>query len=102
MSAALPRIIQNYLEASNAHNVQSILACFADGATVRDENTTHHGKIDIERWPTETLEKYKIQFKPLSAEQRDHETLVAVQISGTFPGRPVTVGYHFGMPDHYI
>src|SRR5947208_10018232 len=38
MSAALPRLIQNYIDASNAHEVQSILACFADDATVHDEN----------------------------------------------------------------
>ena len=47
MSATLPRPIQNYIDASNAHDVPSILACFADDATVRDENTTHRGKIDI-------------------------------------------------------
>ena len=71
MSAALPRLIQNYIDASNAHQVQSILACFADDATVHDENTTHRGKIDIECWLRTTIEKYKFQFKPLSAEARD-------------------------------
>src|SRR6266404_3425930 len=90
MSAALPRLIQNYIDASNAHQVQSILACFADDATVHDENTTHRGKIDIERWLRTTIEKYEFQFKPLIAEERDNETIVAVQISGTFPGSLVT------------
>src|SRR3954471_20654099 len=95
MSAALPRPIRNYIDASNAHNVQSILACFSDDAMVRDENTTHRGKIDIERWLRTTIEKYKFQFKPLSAEARDDETIVAVQISGTFPGSPITLDYRF-------
>ena len=88
MSAALPRTIQNYIDASNAHDVESILACFADNAMVRDENTTHRGKIDIERWATETIEKYKFQFKPLSTEEYEHEIVVRVKISGTFPGSP--------------
>jgi ketosteroid isomerase-like protein len=95
MSVALPRLIQNYIDASNAHAVQSILACFADDATVHDENATHRGKIDIEQWLRTTIEKYKFQFKPLSAEAHDHETVVAVQISGTFPGSPITLDYHF-------
>jgi hypothetical protein len=56
MSVELPRTVQNYIDASNAHDVQSILACFADDATVRDENTTHRGKIDIERWLVATIE----------------------------------------------
>jgi hypothetical protein len=30
MSGALPRTIQNYIDVSNTHDVQSILACFAD------------------------------------------------------------------------
>jgi hypothetical protein len=102
MSAALPRPIQSYLDASNAHNVQSILACFADDAMVRDENTTHRGKIDIERWLRTTIEKYKFQFKPLSAEDRDNETIVAVQISGTFPGSPITLDYHFAIAHEKI
>src|SRR5437764_12668851 len=95
MSAALPRLIQNYIDASNAHEVQSILACFADDATVHDENTTHRGKIDIERWLRTTIEKYKFQFKPLSAEARDNETIVTVQVSGTVAGSPITLDYHF-------
>jgi len=95
MSAALPRLIQNYIDASNAHEVQSILACFADEATVQDENTTHRGKIDIERWLRTTIEKYEFQFKPLSAEAHDNETIVAVQVSGAFPGSPITLDYHF-------
>ena len=95
MSAALPRPIQSYLDASNAHNVQSILTCFADDAMVRDENTRHCGTIDIERWLRTTIEKYKFQFKPLGAEEHDNETIVAVQISGTFPGSPITLDYHF-------
>jgi hypothetical protein len=50
----LPSIIQSYIDASNAHDMKSILACFTDDAVVRDENATHQGKIDIQRWETET------------------------------------------------
>jgi ketosteroid isomerase-like protein len=102
MSAALPRPIQNYIDASNAHDVQSILACFVDDATVRDENTTHRGKIDIERWLRTTIEKYKFQFKPTSVEERENETIVAVQISGTFPGSPISLDYRFARTNDKI
>lgn len=102
MSAALPRTIQNYIDASNAHDVQSILACFADDATVRDENTTHRGKIDIERWIASTIEKYKFNFRPLSAQEHDHEIVVRVQISGTFPGSPISLDYRFTLTNEKI
>jgi ketosteroid isomerase-like protein len=95
MSAALPRPIQSYVDASNAHDVKSILESFADDAVVRDENATRRGKIDIERWASETIEKYKFHFKPLNAERRAKETVVSVEVSGSFPGSPVTLDYHF-------
>ena len=53
MPISLPPIVQRYIDASNAHDVKSILACFADEVVVRDENTTRRGKLDIERWATE-------------------------------------------------
>ena len=72
----LPPVIPSYIDASNAHDVRAIVDCFADDAVVRDENATRHGKIDIGRWATETIEKYKFQFKPLSADERGAETIL--------------------------
>ena len=98
----LPPLIHDYINASNAHDVHSILGCFADDAVVRDENATHHGKIDIERWVTTTIEKYKFQFKPLRAQQTGSETVVSVEVSGTFPASPITLDYHFIIPNDKI
>jgi len=91
----LPPIIQRYIDASNAHDVTAIANCFADDAVVRDENAMRHGKIDIGRWATETIQKYKFQFKPLKADEHDAETILSVEVSGSFPGSPVTLDYHF-------
>ncbi len=102
MPAALSALIQNYIDASNAHDVPSILACFADDATVRDESATHHAKSEIEAWLKTTIEKYHFRFKTLGAEERDNETIVAVQISGTFPGSPITLDYHFATTNEKI
>jgi hypothetical protein len=97
MSINLPPITQKYIDASNAHDVKSILACFADNAMVRDENETRRRKIDIERWITTTIEKYNFRFKPLSSQERDNETVVGVEVSGTFPGSPICLDYHFAV-----
>jgi hypothetical protein len=98
----LPTIIRSYIDASNAHDVPSILACFADDGVVRDENETHRGKVDIERWLLTTIEKYKFQFRPLSSQEHDNETLVSVEISGTFPGSPISLDYHFAVANDKI
>ena len=98
----LPPLIQSYIDASNAHDVESILECFADDAVVRDENATHRGKNDIERWLVTTIEKYKFQFKPLSADERDNQPIVTVEVSGGFPGSPISLDYHFTIANDKI
>ncbi|HEY4273693.1 MAG TPA: nuclear transport factor 2 family protein [Candidatus Udaeobacter sp.] len=95
MTIDLSPIVQSYIDASNAHDVKSIVSCFSADAVVRDENATHRGKIDIERWIATTIEKYKFRFEPLSTETRDGVTVVSVAVSGTFPGSPVILDYQF-------
>jgi len=102
MRINLPAIIQKYIDASNAHDVKSILACFTNDAIVRDENATMRGKIDIERWITTTIEKYQFQFKPLISQERDNEIVVSVEVSGTFPGSPISLDYHFAIANDKI
>jgi len=102
MPIKLPPLIQHYIDASNAHDVKSILGCFADDAVVRDENAAHRGKIDIEPWITTTIEKYKFQFQQLSSQERGNETVVTVEVSGTFPGSPISLDYHFTITNDKI
>jgi hypothetical protein len=97
MIVNLPPIIHKYIDANNAHDVKSILACFSEDAVVRDENASHRGKIDIERWITTTIEKYNFQFKPLKSQERVNETVVSVEVSGTFPGSPISLDYYFAI-----
>ena len=80
MTIDLSPIVQSYIDASNAHDVKSIVSCFSADAVVRDENATHRGKIDIERWIATTIEKYKFRFEPLSTETRDGVTVVSVAV----------------------
>jgi len=96
MNLKLTRIINDYVTASNAHDVKSILSCFSDDAVVHDEGETLHGEKAIEGWIAETIEKYKFQFKPLSIkEDKVDVVIVTVEVSGTFDGSPVTLDYHF-------
>jgi ketosteroid isomerase-like protein len=94
MTIRLPRIINDYVNASNAHDVKSVVACFADNALVHDEGKDFRGKKMIEDWITKTIEKYEFQFKPISVRQDDAEVIVAVEVSGTFDGGPITLDYH--------
>jgi len=98
----LPGLIDNYIRASNAHDVKSILLCFSEDTVVRDEGETLRGKKAIEGWISKTIEKYKFQFKPLSVKEDGGEVVVSVKVSGTFPGSPVTLDYHFKIENEKI
>ena len=102
MPVKLPPLIQRYIDASNAHDLKPSLQCFADDAVVGDENATHRGKSDIEHWISTTIERYQFQLKLLGSQELDNKTVVSVEISGTFPGSPITLDYHFAIADDKI
>src|ERR1700736_2646226 len=95
MKVTLPQIIKEYIDASNAHDVKAILCCFSDDALVHDEGKDFGGKKMIEGWIVKTIEKYKFRFSPLSVKNDDVTFVVSVEVSGTFPGSPVSPDYRF-------
>ena len=67
-----------------------------------DEGEELHGKKAIESWIGKTIEKYRFDFKPLSVKNDGQETVVAVEVSGTFDGSPVILDYHFRIENGQI
>jgi len=102
MTIKLPRVIKKYVDASNDHDVKSILSCFSDDAIVHDEGKEFREKKTIEGWIVQTIEKYKFHFEPLTIKDDNVEVVVAVEVSGTFDGSPVSLDYHFAIEDDQI
>jgi len=102
MTITLPGVIKKYVDASNDHDVKSILSCFSTDAFVRDEGKEFRGKKTIEGWIVQTIQKYKFRFEPLKLKADNVEVVVAVEVSGTFDGSPVSLDYHFAIEDDQI
>jgi SnoaL-like protein len=102
VSVKLHPVIQEYVEASNRHHPTSILACFSNEAVLHDEGETLRGKEAIKGWITRTIEKYRFQFKPIGVRDDSAEVIVQIEVSGTFPGSPVTLDYHFTIGNEKI
>jgi len=102
MAVKLPRIVKKYVDASNKHDVKSILSCFSDDPFVRDEGKEFRGKKPFEGWIVQTIEKYKFRFEPLTLKADNVEVVVAVEVSGTFDGSPVSLDYHFVIENDQI
>jgi hypothetical protein len=93
----LSGILQRYFQAQNAHDIESMVACFAANATVRDEGRDIVGTDAIRAWKVETNAKYHITVEPLESRPEAGKTIVVAKVSGTFPGSPANLTYRFGM-----
>jgi catalase len=95
----LPKPVDEYFAATNAHDVPSMMAAFEEGAVVREEGHEHRGKAEIRSWMEETIEKYDYRVKPTEVTESDGETVVTGVVSGNFPGSPLKLRHTFTL-DH--
>ena len=102
MYSALPDPIACYFRAQNAGDVDGMLAAIAPQARVRDEGQDHTGSAAIRAWIDDTTRKYRPTLTPLDVEQMDGRTVVKVRVSGTFPGSPIELPFHFKLDDGMI
>lgn len=67
-----------------------------------DEGKTHKGKVEIERWIAHSNETYKSVMKPLAYDQAGDKAVLSAEVSGTFPGSPFVLKFHFEIRDELI
>ena len=102
MDLQLPRPIETYLRAENAGDVEALSECFTPYATVRDEGHLYEGLPAIKNWKTQTKIKYNHTVTPLEISTSKGITTLKARLSGSFPGSPVTVKFHFELVDDQI
>ncbi|UZR98470.1 nuclear transport factor 2 family protein [Chondrinema litorale] len=96
----LPKVIGDLVKAQDNFDSTAYANCFTKTAMVFDEGKTHNGKVEIKNWIEEANKKYQVTMKPLEYSEAQ-ETLKA-EISGTFPGSPLTLTYHYEFKDELI
>lgn len=94
----LPRAVEDFVAATNAHDTNALAAVFGDGATVRDDGTTHTGTAEIRRWIQGHLIEPRIVITPTSFAG---DRLVASG-DGDFPGGPLSFAFVFGIRDDQV
>lgn len=104
---SLPTIISEYLAASDRNDVDTLVACFTNDATVRDEDQDWHGHAGIRQWRTRVANAYEY-----TVERRGTATLgeldgveryeVYTHLEGNFPGGTVDLTNRFGLHDRRI
>lgn len=95
MSRQLPPPLAAYYEAKNQHDINGMLAPFAEDAVVKDEGQEHHGTAAILSWMEHTTSKYRVTVEVKQIETVDNRLIVSGLVSGDFPGSPVMLRYTF-------
>jgi len=96
MDAKLPGALASYFTAVNAHDIERVLALFADDAIVKDEGEEHRGRDAIRAWMRATSQKYgPLDVEPTAAVESGPVAVVTSVVSGNFKGSPATLRYTF-------
>lgn len=98
----LPKVIADLVAAQNQFDSTAYANCFSETAVVLDEGKTHTGRKAIEEWIDESNKKYKSVMKPLSIADEGKTSILSAECSGTFPGSPAILKFHFGIKDGFI
>ena len=91
----LPSIIADLLTAQEKYDSNAFSECFSDDAVVFDEGRTYRGKKEVRQWNEMTNTRYKTKYEPLEVTNKGDKITLKAKISGTFPGSPAIIKYHF-------
>jgi len=88
-----PEIVAALVKAQNDFDSIAFADCFTKTAVVFDEGKTHTGRKDIKSWIDKANKEYRAIIKPIEYSETD-QTL-KTEVSGNFPGSPITMTYYF-------
>ncbi|RKQ88311.1 SnoaL-like protein [Solirubrobacter pauli] len=94
----LPRAIETFVAATNAHDAKALEAAFAPGATIVDAGTTFATEAELREFFQVHLVNPKIVLTPTSYE----DGRLVASGDGDFPGGPLSFAFTFGIDDDVI
>ncbi|MFK4851185.1 nuclear transport factor 2 family protein [Microbacterium sp. ZW T6_19] len=88
--------VAEFIDATNRHDADALLAVFAPTATVRDDGSDYTGSAEIRRWIQEHQIAPKITLDPTSYDEADDGTAeLTASADGDFPGGPLPFTFDF-------
>ena len=98
----LPKVLTDLIKAQNEFDSVTYANLFSETAEVFDEGKTHKGRLEIERWIDHSNKNYKSVMKPLEYTENGTTSILTAACSGTFPGSPIALKFHFDIVDGQI
>lgn len=98
----LPKVIIDLIEAQNNFNSVAYANCFSETGVMFDEGKNHTGRVEIEHMIDESNKKYRSVMKPVEYTENGTSSILSAECSGTFPGSPIILKFHFDIADGQI
>ena len=98
----LPKVLSDLIKAQNEFDAVAYAQLFSESAVVYDEGKTHQGRLEIERSIDHSHKNYQSMMKPLGHTEKRITSILTAECSGTFPGSPITLKFHFDIVDGQI
>ena len=96
----LPQLIEEFVKTKNSFDSVAFAECFADTAVVFDEGKTHNGKKEIEQWIDKSNKEHQDTLEPVDYNEK--EEILSAKVTGSFPGSPLILKFHFKIADGKI
>jgi len=94
--------LRAYFAANAVFDVDGMLAPFAPDAIVRDERETHRGLDAIRTWIIQATLGNRAVASPRAIRSDGDRHRVTAEVSGAFPGSPITLTFTFRIRDGRI
>ncbi len=98
----IPNVILELIKAQNSLDSVAYANLFSETSIVHDEGKTHIGRNEVEHWIAKANGKYKSIMEPVDYTQKGNKGVLTANVSGTFPGSPVVLRFHFEINEGFI
>jgi hypothetical protein len=100
--AALAPPVAAYVEATNAFNLEGLLALFADDALVNDQLRDYWGKLAIRQWAAQDIIAQRLTMEVTAVIEHYGNVIVTANVRGKFDmaGLPDPLVYAFYFTPH--
>jgi hypothetical protein len=101
--AGVPGVVRRYFELDADRDIDSLVALFADDATVVDEGRTYRGTTEIRAWQIGPASQYTYTTDVLGAAAlAPNRYVVTGRLTGNFPGGTADLKWDFTVIDSRI
>ena len=98
----LPKVVTELIQAQNNFDSEAYANCFSETGVMFEEGMPYTGRIQIHELIEETNRKYRSVMKPVDYIENGNSSVLSAECSGTFPGSPIVLKFHFDIVDGQI